>query len=72
MSEPSFFYTDEDGNKCDGAMHEEMLNNPEAEALSAQAAIERQLAKGMNLAMAVSLYGTPAMQQAVAEGKPPF
>jgi hypothetical protein len=71
-SKPAFFYLDEQGVRRDAALHAEMLDNPEADGLVARDAIERQVAAGMALELAVDLYGTPAMRQAVGEGRPPY
>jgi hypothetical protein len=40
--------------------------------LTSKAAIEREVARGTSLEMAVALFGTPAIQRAFAGGTPPF
>ena len=72
MSEPAFFFVDSSGQRQDAALHADLLGDPEVEAQTARDAVERQLGKGMSLETAVSLFGTPAMQEAMAEGRPPF
>ena len=46
-----------DGKKVDAALHDEILNNPDADRALAEQAIERALARGMTRKQAEDLYG---------------
>ena len=51
------FYLDSDGQKRDAAIHDDMLDNPEAHRAIQQQAMESAIAEGMDPAVAMRLYG---------------
>ncbi|MCZ2074048.1 MAG: hypothetical protein LC130_03500 [Bryobacterales bacterium] len=50
------FYVDKDGNKQDAELHEEILNNPEADLAVSLMAYESAVAGGMEESLARELY----------------
>lgn len=52
-----FFYI-EGGERRDAALHNPMLNNPDADAMVAQQAIELAILRGASRRLAERLYGT--------------
>lgn len=55
------------GESADVALHESMLDNPEAEAMSDLMAIKLALEKGMDLDSAVSLYAGDLVRKRLIE-----
>ena len=53
-----FFYLDDNGKKQDAALHEAILNNPEADKALSEMAIKRAIADGMDPEAARRVYGT--------------
>jgi hypothetical protein len=50
-----------DGKGNDAELHDEILDNPEAEKVLAMAAVSRAIARGMDEAVAEKLYGIPVV-----------
>ena len=63
MTKPAFFYNDENGNPQDASLHEELLNNPEFDDLTAREEILSATEKGMPIKDAVMLLGTDAIRE---------
>ena len=55
--EPELYFIDADGKKSDAGLHDAMLNNPEADRLFAQEAIDSAIARGVSAEDAQRLYG---------------
>ncbi|GAB6053171.1 hypothetical protein JCM17960_19910 [Magnetospira thiophila] len=56
MTNNEFFYM-EDGVKKDALLHEEMLDNPEADRAGSEWAIEDAVARGVLREVAVQMFG---------------
>lgn len=57
------FYLDEHGRRRDDWIHEEMLDNPEAERLTQIAAARAAIARGMSREQALSLFGVLPLEE---------
>ena len=57
MPGTEFFYTDENGQPQDAALHEDMLDNPEADEKQRRRAIVRQMEAGMSREDVELLFG---------------
>lgn len=60
MPGTELFYLDDKGEKQDAALHQQILDNDEAEQALAVMAIERALARGVSPEEAQRLYGWQA------------
>jgi hypothetical protein len=54
-----FFSIGDDGRKSDAALHDEILDNPEADKLNRIATAKRAVASGMDEVTARQLYDIP-------------
>jgi len=55
--QPDLAYIDEDGKLHDDGLHDEMLNNPEADRWSRKLAFDAAIRAGVDAATARRLYG---------------
>ena len=51
------YYINKKGERKDAELHEEILNNPEAEAISKRISIKRSIERGTSPEVAKMLYG---------------